>query len=97
MAEADSAAGIVGAQALVAVGAVLWLVLEGWPDRLAAAVDAAARTGHDFDEIIVAFTALDRLDEASGLAETADSRTVQAYAAYLDLQLFEGSDLAQDF
>lgn len=44
MAEPDGAAGVVAAQALVAVCAVLRLILEGWADRLAAAVDTAART-----------------------------------------------------
>ena len=38
MAEPDGAAGVVAAQALVAVCAVLRLILEGWADRLAAAV-----------------------------------------------------------
>ena len=37
-------------------------------DRLAAAVDASARTCHDFNEIIVAFAAFHRLNEASGLS-----------------------------
>ena len=36
--------------------------------RLAAAVDASARTCHDFNEIIVAFAAFHRLNEASGLS-----------------------------
>ena len=49
-------------------GAVLRLILEGWADRLAAAVDTAARTCHDFNEIIVAFAAFHRLNEASGLS-----------------------------
>ena len=68
MAEPDGAAGVVAAQALVAVCAVLRLILEGWADRLAAAVDTAARTCHDFNEIIVAFAAFHRLNETSGLS-----------------------------
>ena len=68
MAEADCTVCIVSAQALVAVCAVLRLILEGWADRLTAAVDTAARTCHDFNEIIVAFAAFHRLNEASGLS-----------------------------
>ena len=68
MAEADCAVYIISTQAVIAVCAVLRLILEGWADRLAAAVDASARTCHDFNEIIVAFAAFHRLNEASGLS-----------------------------
>ena len=96
MAEPDGAAGVVAAQALVAVCAVLRLILEGWADRLTAAVDTAARTCHDFHEIIVAFAAFHRLNEASGLSEAAECCTVQFHALDIDLQFLKGTDLAQN-
>ena len=68
MAEADCAVYIISTQAVIAVCTILRLILEGWTDRLAAAVDAAARTCHDFNEIIVAFAAFHCLNEASGLS-----------------------------
>ena len=40
--------------------------LEGLDDRLAAAVDAAARAGHDLDEGVVRLAGLDAVDELLG-------------------------------
>ena len=81
---------------MIAVGAVLRLVLEGWTQWLTAAVDTSARAGHDFHKIIVAFAAFHRLNEASGFSEAAECCTVQLHALNIDLQFLEGTDLAKN-
>ena len=65
----------------------------GRADGLAAATDAAAWAGHDFDEVIGAGALLDLFHDAAGIAQRmgnadADLAPVDVYAAFFDA--FEG-------
>lgn len=51
--------------------------------RLSAAVDTAARTTHDLDEIIVLFAALDALQYLAGIGKTAGNCHMQFQIADL--------------
>lgn len=83
---------------LVEGGHALFADGVGRTDGLAAATDAAAWAGHDFDEVIGAGALLDLFHDAAGIAQCmgnadADLTPVDVYAAFLDA--FEAADFVE--
>lgn len=53
-------------------------------DRLSAAAHAAARTGHDFNEVVEHFFLAYRFDQPAGVAKTADHGNLDGGAGDID-------------
>ena len=57
--------------------------------RLTAAVETAARAGHDFNRLIVGFAVLDPFEQPAGVSQTGTDRDVQLETIDLDRRLLD--------